>query len=70
MSQGLSAKDFEESARKTWENFLYMYPKMKYPERMLYTYHTGEPLKYLRQALEWKDENGKQLEYIALGGVV
>lgn len=70
MSEGLTSKDFEESARKSWENYLYMYPKMKHPKKMLYTFHAGEPFKYLANALEWKDDNGDPMEYIALGGVV
>ena len=70
LSEGKTHKDFEEAARKTWENYLYMYPKMKEPKKMLYTFHAGEPFKYLEQALNWKDDNGDPMEYIALGGVV
>jgi len=61
---------YDEAARKTWENYLYMRPKMKNPDGLLYTYHVGEPIKYLKQALEWTDENGKHIPYIALGGSV
>lgn len=61
---------YEESARKTWENYLYMHLKMKEPEKLLYTFHVGEPIKYLKQALEWTDENGNHISYIALGGMV
>lgn len=70
LSEGLTAKDFEKSALKTWENYLYMYPKMKEPQKMLYTFHAGEPMKYLEQALEWTDDQGRKMDYIALGGVV
>ena len=47
-----------------------MRPKMKKPEGLLYTFHVGEPFEYLKQALEWTDENGKHIPYIALGGMV
>ena len=59
-----------EAAQKTWDNYLYMRPKMKKPEGLLYTFHVGEPQEFLEQALEWTDENGKHIPYIALGGMV
>lgn len=59
-----------ESANKTWENYLYMRPKMKNPEGLLYTFHVGEPLEFLKRALEWKDDKGQYIPYIALGGMV
>lgn len=70
VGKNIDNKSFEESAKKTWDNFLYMYPKMKHPKKLLYTFHAGEPYYYLEQALEWRDSNGEPLEYIALGGLV
>ena len=67
---GATLEEVKEAAKKTWENYLYMYPKMKYPKRLLYTFHVGEPYEYLKNALDWKDENGTPMEYIALGGMV
>jgi hypothetical protein len=43
---------------------------MKNPKGLLYTFHIGEPYFYLEQALEWKDEMGDHIPYIALGGMV
>lgn len=43
---------------------------MKNPDGLLYTFHVGEPYDYLREALEWTDEDGKHIPYIALGGMV
>lgn len=37
---------------------------------LLFTFHVGEPIWCLRRALEWRDENGVPLDYIALGGMV
>lgn len=68
--KGHTQEQVEEAAAATWENYLYMRPKMKNPEGLLYTFHVGEPYKYLEEALEWKDENGKHIPYIALGGMV
>lgn len=65
-----SAEEVRIAAQKTWENYLYMRPKMKKPEGLLYTFHVGEPIEFLKQALEWKDPEGNHIPYIALGGMV
>lgn len=65
-----SREEVVEAAQKTWENYLYMRPKMKKPEGLLYTFHVGEPIEFLKRALEWRDEEGKPIPYIALGGMV
>lgn len=59
-----------EAAKSTWENYLYMYEKLDRPSMLVYTFHIGENIKYLKQALEWKDNFGKPMEYLALGGTV
>lgn len=68
--KGATQQQVEEAAQKTWENYLYMRPKMKKPEGLLYTFHVGEPYRYLKQALEWVDDKGNHIPYIALGGMV
>lgn len=68
--KGATNEQVKEAAQKTWENYLYMRPKMKNPDGLLYTFHVGEPYEYLKQALEWEDESGKPIYYIALGGMV
>lgn len=68
--KGHTQEQVEEAARATWENYLYMRPKMKNPDGLLYTFHVGEPYNYLKEALEWTDEDGKHIPYIALGGMV
>lgn len=65
-----SPEQVREAAQKTWENYLYMRPKMKKPEGLLYTFHVGEPIEFLKQALEWRDDDGNLIPYIALGGMV
>lgn len=67
---GHTRKQVEEAAAATWENYLYMRPRMKKPESLLYTFHVGEPYRYLEEALEWRDEKGNSIPYIALGGMV
>lgn len=68
--KGHTYEQVVEAAGKTWENYLYMRPKMKKPESLLYTFHVGEPYEYLARALEWRDPEGKLIPYIALGGMV
>ena len=68
--RGATEEEVKEAAEKTWQNYLYMRPKMKNPDGLLYTFHVGEPYEYLEQALEWMDENGNHIPYIALGGMV
>src|SRR5699024_10333697 len=55
--------DPEECARKTWENYLYMKDRLDEPRKLVYCYHYGEDIKWLKQALD----NGVKL--IALGGL-
>ena len=43
---------------------------MNNPDGLLYTFHVGEPYRFLEQALEWTDKDGKHIPYIALGGMV
>ena len=68
--KGYTAAQVVEAAEKTWANYLYMRQRMKNPDGLLYTFHVGEPYAYLEQALNWKDADGKQIPYIAFGGMV
>lgn len=61
-----SQEDYAESARKSWENYLYMRSKMKSPDKLMPVYHYGESWDALRNMLEWKDENGNHLDYIGI----
>lgn len=63
-------QQIDECCQKTWKNYLYMRERMKSPEKLLYTFHYGEDFKWLIQALEYRDSEGKPIEYMALGGLV
>lgn len=67
---GATPKQVREAAQATWDNYLFMRKRLKNPSALLYTYHIGEPIEFLKRALEWKDENGEYIPYIALGGMV
>lgn len=55
-----------EAPKLSWENYLYMRPKLKQPEKLLPIYHQGEHVKWLRNMLEWADENGNHIPYIGI----
>lgn len=66
LNQPKSKEDYEEGAEKSWENFLYMYPRMKSPEKLIPVFHSGESFDALKRMLEWKDDNGNHLTYIGI----
>lgn len=64
--QAKRPEDYIESAKLSWENFLYMYPKMKSPEKLIAVFHQGERFEDLDTMLNWKDPNGSPLPYIGI----
>lgn len=64
--QPKSQEDYEESARKSWENYLYMRSKLKSPEKLMPVFHFGESFDALGNMLSWKDENGNKLDYVGI----
>lgn len=67
---GATPRQVREAAQSTWDNYLFMRKRLKNPDALLYTFHVGEPLEFLKQALEWRDENGNPISYMAFGGMV
>ena len=59
-------EDYVKSAQKSWENFLYMYPRMKSKEKLIPVFHYGEDFSALRRMLEWRDDDGNPLTYIGI----
>lgn len=66
LGQPKSKEDYAESARKSWDNFLYMRTKMKSPHKLMPVFHFGEDFSALVNMLTWKDENGNMLDYIGI----
>lgn len=64
------SKNAKDSAQCSWNNYLYMRARVLSPSKLLYTFHVGEPKEFLERALNWTDENGLHIPYIALGGLV
>lgn len=59
-------EDYVESAKLSWDNFLYMYPRVKSPEKLIAIFHQGESFDHLGNMLDWTDENGNHLSYIGI----
>ncbi len=64
--QPKSKEDYEESARKSWENYLYMRTKVKSPDKLMPVFHFGEDFSALGNMLSWRDENGNHLDYVGI----
>ena len=64
--QPKTPEDYVESAKKSWDNYLYMRSKVKSPNKCMPVFHYGESFDVLKQMLEWKDENGKNLGYVGI----
>ena len=59
-------EDYVESAEMSWENYLYMRPKMKSPEKLIAVQHEGESFDHLRRMVDWRGENGEKLDYCGI----
>ena len=55
-------------ADKTWENYLYMWNKLKpsIRHKLIPVFHYGEDWKHLKRFLEYVHEDGSKLDYIGL----
>lgn len=53
----------EVSAEQTWNNYLYMKERLADPSKLVYCYHYGEDIGYLKRALE------SGISFVALGGI-
>ena len=63
-----TVEELAEAPIKTWENYLYMLPKLKSPKKCLPVFHQGESFKYLERMVNFKYEDGTYIEYICISG--
>ncbi len=62
-----TTQELLEAPEKSWQNYLYMRPRVNNPDKLLPVFHQGEDFKWLRNMLEYKDEKtGKQIPYICI----
>jgi hypothetical protein len=69
-NDGGAVESTQISAKKTWENFLYMWDRIR-PElrdRLIYIVHGEEDfVPLLRDACRWRDKDGNKIEYMGIG---
>jgi len=56
-------EDFTIGAEESWKNYLYMYDRLKSPQKLLPVFHQGEEFKYLENILV-----NSNAEYICISG--
>lgn len=62
-------EDVDQSfAQKTWDNYLYMYERLKpsVRDKLMPVFHYGEDFKWLKNMLEHKHEDGTHLKWVGL----
>jgi hypothetical protein len=51
---------------KSWENYLYMIKRVKWPKKVVPIFHQGEDFKHLKRMLEYRFEDGDFIPYIGI----
>lgn len=64
--QPKSQEDYKESAKKSWDNYLYMRERVKSPDKLMPVFHFGESFDALENMLHWRDSDGNHLDYIGI----
>lgn len=59
-------EDYIESAELSWQNYLYMRPKMKSPQKLIAVQHQGESFENIQRMVDWRGPNGEKLEYLGI----
>ena len=60
----------EDPGYISWENYLYMRPRVKDPDKLIPIYHQGENPEWLINMLEYVDDRGNRIPYIGFGALV
>lgn len=69
-NQPKTQEEIKNAPKLSWDNYLYMRERMKEPNKLVPIFHQGEDFKWLENMLNWKDENGKHIEYIGISPAV
>ncbi len=59
-------EDYVESAELSWENYMYMRPKMRSPHKLIAVQHQGEAFENIKRMVDWRGPNGEKLEYLGI----
>ena len=63
-------EDRLNAPRLSWENFLYMYDRLKEPEKLVPIFHQGEDYEWLWNMLEWRNNKGEHISYIGISPAI
>lgn len=61
-----SYEDRIKAPESSWQNYLYMLPKLDSPCKLLPIFHQGEDFKWLHNMLDFTDDFGNHIPYIGL----
>lgn len=61
-----TVKDVTEAPKISWDNYLYMRERVNHPHKLVPIFHQDEPFEWLRNMLEWRDEEGRHIPYIGI----
>ena len=64
--QPKTPQDYQDSADKSWENFLYMIERVKSPKKVMPVFHFGEAMEALGRILDFRYDDGTPLDYICI----
>lgn len=56
----------QAAPEQSWQNYLYMIQRVKYPKKIVPIYHMGEDLSYLKRMLEFTFPDGDHIPYIGV----
>lgn len=59
-------EDYVESAKRSWDNYLYMRDKLISPHKLTPVFHQGESMEHLQMMLDWTDSDGNHIDYIGV----
>lgn len=64
-----NANDKTDTAEASWKNYLYMYDRLKEPDKLMPIYHQSESLDALKRMVEHKKPDGNYISYIGFGAL-
>ena len=64
-----NAQDTTDTAEASWDNYLYMYDRVKEPDKLVPIYHQSESLSTLKRMVEHRKPNGEYISYIGFGAL-
>jgi len=66
LGKNATSQERLEANKKTWENFLYMYGKVKSPQKLVPVFHAGSNTMYLENILNFEPK----VDLVAIGNIV